>query len=160
MQSAGSPASSATSSASSPTQDQASGALAEPSALASLATGPTQDGAPDAPSALASLATGPTQDGAPDAPPDTPSALAALAAFVAGQGAPPQAILLQRPPPVRRLELAALIAIIALADLALYQGGGGAGLALLFAGVPAILFVASETRTRSARLASIAAILA
>jgi hypothetical protein len=137
MQSAGSPAPSATPSASSPTQDQASGALAEPSALASLGTGPTQDAAPGG-----------------------PSALAALGAVIAGQGAPPPAILLQRPPPVRRLEVAALIAIVALADLALYQGGGGAGLALLFAGVPVILLVASETRMRSPRLAAIAAILA
>jgi uncharacterized protein DUF4153 len=61
---------------------------------------------------------------------------------------------------VRRLEVAALIAIVALADLALYQGGGGAGLALLFAGVPAILLVASETRMSSPRLAAVAAILA
>src|SRR5215831_18612279 len=96
----------------------------------------------------------------PESPGAPPAATSALASLVTGQGAPPPAILLQRPRPVRRLEVAALIAIVALADLALYQGGGGAGLALLFAGVPAILLVASDTRTRSARLVAIAAILA
>jgi uncharacterized protein DUF4153 len=100
-----------------------------------------------------------TPDGASGSPPAI-SALAALGAVIAGQGAPPPAVLLRRPPPVRRLEVAALIAIVALADLALYQGGGGAGLAVLFAGVPAILLLASETRTRSPRLAAISAILA
>src|SRR4051812_4111872 len=109
----------------------------------------------------ASLATSPasssTEPLAPGAPPVFASALATL---VIGQGGPPPAILLQRPPAVRWLEIAALVAIIALADLALYQGGGGAGLAVLFAGVPVVLFVASSTRTRSGRLAAIAALLA
>ncbi len=113
-----------------------------------------------APSAT-SPALPPAEPGAPGAPQAAPSALASLAAIVTGEGGPPPAILLQRPPRVRRLELAALIAIVALADLALYQGGGGgAGLALLFAGVPAIMVAASETRTRSWRLAAISAILA
>ena len=106
-------------------------------------------------------AASPTQDGATAAPAVTPSALAALGEIVTGQGAPPPAILLSRPPPVRRIEIAALIAIVALADLALYQGGGGgAGLAVLFVGVPAIVWFASEPRMRSPRLAAIAAILA
>lgn len=107
-----------------------------------------------------SPAPSPAQHGDPGAPPAEPSALAALGAIVTGQGAPPPAILLQRPPPVRRLEIAALIAIVALADLALYQGSGGAGLAILFVGVPAIVWFASETRTRSPRLAAISALLA
>src|SRR5262245_54133001 len=119
-----------------------------------------QSAGPPAPSATPPAPSS-TPPESPGAPPAAPSALAALGALVAGQGAPPRAILVQRPPPVRRLEVAALIAIVALADLALYQGsGGGAGLAVLFAGVPAILFVASDTRTRSGRLAAISAILA
>jgi hypothetical protein len=61
---------------------------------------------------------------------------------------------------VRPLEIAAQIAIVALADLALYHGGGGAGLAMLFVGVPALVWLASELRTRSPRLAVISAILA
>jgi uncharacterized protein DUF4153 len=105
-------------------------------------------------------ASSPTDHEVPGAPPAATSALASLGAIVTGYGAPPPAFLLRRPLPVRRLELAALFAIIALADLALYQGGGGAGLALLFAGVPVIALVASDTRTRSPRLAAISAILA
>src|SRR5215468_11455500 len=116
-----------------------------------------QSAGPPAPSATPP-APSPTPPESPGGPPAAPSALASL---VTGQGAPPPAILLQRPRPVRRLEIAALIAIVALADLALYQGGGGgAGLALLFAGVPAIVWLASDTRTRSPRLAAISAILA
>jgi hypothetical protein len=112
-----------------------------------------------APSAI-SPASSPTQHGASSAPPDATSALASLGALVTGQGAPPRAILVQRPLPVRVLEIAALIAIVALADLALYQGGGSAGLAMLFVGVPAIVFLASDTCTRSPRLAAISTILA
>src|SRR5215475_10277029 len=113
-----------------------------------------------APSAT-SPASSPIELGASGAPPAATSALASLGAIVTGQGAPPVAILIQRPPPVRRLEVAALIAIVALADLALYQGGGGgAGLAVLLVGVPAIVWLASDTRTRSPRLAAISAILA
>src|SRR5882672_10011219 len=109
MQPAGSPATSATSSAAPPIQD---GATAAP---------------PAATSAPASLVTG--QGASPTGA--ATSVLASLGEIVRGQGAPPSAILLQRPPRVRGLEVAALIAIVALADLALYQGGGGAGLAAL-----------------------------
>jgi hypothetical protein len=80
--------------------------------------------------------------------------------MIAGPPAPPQAVLLRRPPPVRPIQLVALIAIIVLADLALYQGDGGAGLALLFTGVPAILFATAAARVVSRRFAVIAAILA
>jgi hypothetical protein len=114
---------------------------------------PAGSPAPSA-SSPASSSPPPGSGGAP------PAAISALASLVTGQGAPPPAILLPRPLPVRRLEVAALIAIVALADLALYQGGGGAGLAVLFAGVPAIVWLASDTRTRSPRLAAISAILA
>ena len=75
-------------------------------------------------------------------------------------GAPPVAVLVRRPPPVRPRELLALIAIVALADLALYQGNGGAGLAVLFTGVPAILFGVATRRVLSRRFAAIAAIVA
>jgi hypothetical protein len=54
----------------------------------------------------------------------------------------------------------AMIAIVALADLALYQGAGGAGLAVLFAGIPAILFLAANARGVSRRFAAISALLA
>src|SRR5215510_14446819 len=91
-------------------------------------------GAPPTSAASPVAATGPT------------AATSALASLVAGQGAPPPAILIQGPPPVRLFEIATLIAIVALADLGLNQSGGGVGLAMLFAGVPAILFVASDTR--------------
>lgn len=72
------------------------------------------------------------------------------------------ATLLRRVRPAHPRELVALIAIVALADLALYQstGGGGAGLAVLLVGVPAILFAAARARTPSWRLAAIAALLA
>lgn len=77
---------------------------------------------------------------------------------------PPLAIVIPRtpaPPPVGLRELAALIAIIALADVALYQGeGGGAGLAILFTAIPAILFATARARQLSQRLAAISAILA
>jgi len=73
---------------------------------------------------------------------------------------PPAAILLRRSPPARPRELAALLAIVVLADLTLYQGGGGVGLALLFAGVPAILFAAARARRGSRRFAAAAGLLA
>ncbi|HEX7838739.1 MAG TPA: DUF4153 domain-containing protein [Kofleriaceae bacterium] len=53
-----------------------------------------------------------------------------------------------------------MFAIIALADLALYQGAGGAGLAVLFAGIPAILFLIARARSTSRRFAAISAVLA
>ncbi len=126
----------------------------------SPATSATTAAPPAATSAPGSLGEIVTEQGA-SPPAAATSALAALGEIVTGQGAPPPAILLQRPPRVRGLEVAALVAIVALADLALYQGaGGGAGLAALFVGVPAIVWFASEPRTRSPRLAAISAILA
>src|SRR5689334_14052878 len=101
---------------------------------------------------LPSPAPSPTQGAPPIAAPPVTAALGALAslgALAAGPSLPPPAMLIRRPPPVRFLEIAALIAIIALADVALYQGDGGARLAVLFAGVPMILFAASDIRTRS-----------
>jgi len=65
-----------------------------------------------------------------------------------------------RTPPARLLELVAMVAIIALADMALYQDAGGAGLAVLFAGIPTILFLSAPVRGLSRRFAVIAAILA
>src|SRR5215831_12578357 len=107
-----------------------------------------------APSAT-SPAPSPTQGAPPTAPPATATAnaLASLGALVAGPQLPPPAMVIRYAPPVRLVEIAALIAIVALADLALYQGDGGARLAALFAGVPMILFTASEIRARSGRFA-------
>src|SRR5213078_268032 len=95
--------------------------------------------------------------GAPTA--EASSGLGVLDALLA-PGAPPVAVLVRRPPPVRPREILALIAIVALADLALYQGNGGAGLAVLFTGVPAILFGVATRRVLSRRFAAIAAIVA
>lgn len=53
-----------------------------------------------------------------------------------------------------------MIGIIALADIALYQGAGGAGLAMMFAAIPAILFLTADGRSVSRRFAVIAALLA
>jgi uncharacterized protein DUF4153 len=53
-----------------------------------------------------------------------------------------------------------MIAIIALADMALYQGAGGAGLAVLFAGIPVILFLTANARGRSRRFAATSALVA
>lgn len=53
-----------------------------------------------------------------------------------------------------------MLAIIALADLALYGGAGGAGLAVLFVGIPAILYVTAGVRGGGRRFAAIAALLA
>jgi hypothetical protein len=77
----------------------------------------------------------------------------------AAPGAPPPAFLIKRTRPARPRELVAMIAIVALADVALYQGAGGAGLAVLFAGIPVILFLAASTRSVSSRFAAIAALL-
>jgi len=53
-----------------------------------------------------------------------------------------------------------MIAIVALTDMALYQDAGGAGLAVLFAGIPVILLLAARARRITRRFAVIAAILA
>jgi hypothetical protein len=74
-------------------------------------------------------------------------------------GAPPAAVLIQRPPPARPRELLAMAAIVVLADLALSGGAGGAGLALLFTGVPAVLFAAIRTPGPSPRRLALAALL-
>jgi hypothetical protein len=76
------------------------------------------------------------------------------------QGDPPRAFLFTRTPPVRPRDHLAMIAIIALADVALYQGAGGAGLAVMFAAIPAILFLTADTRSVSRRFAVIVALLA
>lgn len=81
------------------------------------------------------------------------------ASLAATPDAPPLAILLRRAPPARPREFVALIAIVALADMALYQDAGGAGLAVLFAGIPASLFLAAKVRSVSRRFAVIAALL-
>jgi hypothetical protein len=73
---------------------------------------------------------------------------------------PATAVVVHRAPPVRRCELVAMVAIVALADVALYQGSGGAGLAVLFAAVPAILFLTAKPRSASVRFAVIAVALA
>jgi hypothetical protein len=99
----------------------------------------------------------------PDATPDATLLAPAGAPGAAAQGAPPLAILLNRlnrPTPARPRELAAMLAIVALADVALYQGAGGAGLAALFAGLPAILFLVAPARSLSRRFAVISALLA
>jgi len=92
---------------------------------------------------------------APDLPPPA-------APIAAPPGAYPPVTLLRRVSPARPRELVAMIALVALADLALYQGDGdgGAGLAALFAGTPAILFVTATARTGSSRLAAITTLLA
>ncbi|HEX4420076.1 MAG TPA: DUF4153 domain-containing protein [Kofleriaceae bacterium] len=75
---------------------------------------------------------------------------------------PPPAVLLRRPPPVppvRPLELLAMLAIIALADIGMYQGGG-AGLAVMFAGIPAVVVLTAKARRTPRRFAAIATLLA
>lgn len=94
----------------------------------------------------------------PDTP--APAAPALPAPASATQGDPPRAFLFARTPPVRPRDHLALIAIIALADVALYQGAGGAGLALMFAAIPAILFLTADARHLSRRFAVIAALVA
>ena len=103
---------------------------------------------------------GPSTPPASSSDPPAPSAAPQGALLAALPQAPPPAILLRRGPPVRPRELAAMIVIVALADLALYDGAGGAGLAVVFAGVPAILFAAARRRAMSPRFAGIAALLA
>lgn len=103
-------------------------------------------------------------DGSPAllATPDTPAPPGALpsAPDAATPGAPPPAILLRRPAPVRPRELVALIAIVALADMALYQRSGGAGLAVMFVAIPALLFAVANARSGSRRFAAISLLLA
>jgi preprotein translocase subunit SecG len=94
---------------------------------------------------------------APDLPPPAADQAAPIAAPPAAY---PPVTLLRRVSPARPRELVAMISIVALADLALYQGEGGAGLAALFAGTPAILFVTATARTSSSRLAAITTLLA
>lgn len=78
---------------------------------------------------------------------------------------PPPARLLERmppappPPPARGRELLAWLALIGLADLGIYQGGG-AGLATMIGGAPIALWLAAQSRTRSARRTAITALLA
>src|SRR5689334_10385855 len=56
-------------------------------------------------------------------------------------------------PQGRPRELVALVGIVALADVSLYRGVGGAGLAALFVGVPALSVVAASVRRVSSRFA-------
>lgn len=98
-------------------------------------------------------------------PPLAASSIVSLPALAGGpvaatQGAPPPAIVLRYNPPARPLELVAMLAIIALADMALYRGTGGAGLAVLFAGIPAVLFVAASARRVGRRFVVISGLLA
>jgi hypothetical protein len=113
----------------------------------------------DAPRAATSSALGGPPAMTPDAPFATTSKVSRDASGAATQGPPPPAVLI-KPDPARLPELAALLAIVALADMALYQGAGGAGLAMLFAGIPATLFLTASARGVSRRFAAIAALLA
>jgi hypothetical protein len=102
--------------------------------------------------------------GDPQSPeaPAAPPAVASLGAppAVASVGAPPAAILVNRPRRARLGELAALIAMVALADVALYQGAGGARLAVLLIGIPAILSLTLRVHGASRRLVAISALIA
>jgi len=73
---------------------------------------------------------------------------------------PAPAIVVDRTPPPRMRDLLAMVAIVALCDVAFYQGAAGAGRALLIAGIPAILFATAPARAGSPRLAAIAGLLA
>jgi hypothetical protein len=73
---------------------------------------------------------------------------------------PPPAILLTRSQTIRPREIAALIAIVALADLTLYEAGEGMRLALLFTGVPAILAAVARGRVLSPRLWAVSSVVA
>ncbi|HEY0189669.1 MAG TPA: DUF4153 domain-containing protein, partial [Kofleriaceae bacterium] len=74
--------------------------------------------------------------------------------------APPPATLLARGAPVARpRELIAMLALVALADVGLYQRQGGVGAAILLLGAPAVLAAQAAVRRGSRRLASIAALL-
>src|SRR5262245_4552861 len=73
--------------------------------------------------------------------------------------APPRAA----PPPIapaRPLEMLALVAIVVLADVTLYWGTGGAGLATLLSGIAAVLLVAADVRRFSWRLVGIGVLFA
>ncbi len=67
------------------------------------------------------------------------------------------------PPPIapaRPLELAALVAMVVLFDVATYDAPGGAGFAALLAGVPVMLLAAARERVRSWRGLVLGALLA
>ena len=73
---------------------------------------------------------------------------------------PPAAVVIRRGPPVRRIELLAMLAVIALADLGLYTSAGGVGLALMLAGIPVVLVLAGRERIWSPRLVVVSGMLA
>lgn len=71
----------------------------------------------------------------------------------------------RRPPPppiapARPAELAALLGIVVLLDVAAYEAPGGAGFAALLVGLPAIALAVARERTSSPRGAVLAALLA
>jgi hypothetical protein len=83
----------------------------------------------------------------PARPPTEPSAsIQTLRSAIPSDPGPSTSI-----PEGRPIELLSLVAIVALADVAIYDGGG-AGLAAFFVGVPVLLVAASRTRRLGARL--------
>lgn len=64
------------------------------------------------------------------------------------------------PPPVRRAEVLAVLAFVALADFALYRGGGYAGFAVWFLGAPALMWLGAAAPRRGTTLAVLAGCLA
>jgi hypothetical protein len=63
-------------------------------------------------------------------------------------------------PPPRWAELGCLLAIVVLADFAIYRGDGYAGWAAVFAATPVLLFVGAARRRSGASLALVGAMLA
>ncbi len=62
--------------------------------------------------------------------------------------------------PVRPVELAALVAMIVLLDLATYDAPGGAGFAALLVGLPALAFTAARERIATRRAAALGVLVA